>query len=305
MVNGTIMSTIEIYFEILWFVQTQVSGLLVSSQQSNLQRSSTGASFGGPQDKARVDDAATSAGPTVMISRDFCSTKKHETNDGNLFHLFGDSLQDFRGPGWSSAKKSGWRNIKFHKYRKSIVVSGIKHINYQTLQMFILFRYDFIFLLMYTLTCCQRRFESKMCSYMIPVVFFFECTLSIDTIWLVVWLPFFIFPYIGLLIIPIDFHIFQRGGPTTNQPCMCFFLTIFLTTHHFTSLDHFTLHFIIFDLIWDGDGLCYDPIVAIFATITMGIICNMHHYMLYIYIHMSFRMYLIMWPQIKALVICT
>ena len=28
---------------------------------------------------------------------------------------------------------------------------------------------------------------------------------------------FFIFPYIGLLIIPIDFHIFQRGGPTTNQ----------------------------------------------------------------------------------------
>ena len=36
-------------------------------------------------------------------------------------------------------------------------------------------------------------------------------------IWLVVWLPFFIFPYIGLLIIPIDFHIFQRGGPTTNQ----------------------------------------------------------------------------------------
>ena len=30
----------------------------------------------------------------------------------------------------------------------------------------------------------------------------------------VVWLPFFIFPWI---IIPIDFHIFQRGGPTTNQ----------------------------------------------------------------------------------------
>ena len=36
--------------------------------------------------------------------------------------------------------------------------------------------------------------------------------------WLVVWLPFFIFPYIEFLIIPIDFHIFQRGGPTTNQP---------------------------------------------------------------------------------------
>ena len=35
--------------------------------------------------------------------------------------------------------------------------------------------------------------------------------------WLVVWLPFFIFPYIGFLVIPTDFHIFQRGGPTTNQ----------------------------------------------------------------------------------------
>ena len=31
--------------------------------------------------------------------------------------------------------------------------------------------------------------------------------------WLVVWLPFFIFPYIGFLIIPTDVHIFQRGGP--------------------------------------------------------------------------------------------
>ena len=39
-------------------------------------------------------------------------------------------------------------------------------------------------------------------------------------VWLVVWLPFFIFPYIGLLIIPTDFHIFQRGGPTTNQLCI-------------------------------------------------------------------------------------
>ena len=35
--------------------------------------------------------------------------------------------------------------------------------------------------------------------------------------WLVVWLPFFIFPYIGFLIIPIDVHTFQRGGLTTNQ----------------------------------------------------------------------------------------
>ena len=36
--------------------------------------------------------------------------------------------------------------------------------------------------------------------------------------WLVVWLPFFIFPIQLGIIIPIDFHIFQRGGPTTNQP---------------------------------------------------------------------------------------
>ena len=28
---------------------------------------------------------------------------------------------------------------------------------------------------------------------------------------------FYIFPYIGFLIIPLDFHIFQRGGPTTNM----------------------------------------------------------------------------------------
>ena len=37
--------------------------------------------------------------------------------------------------------------------------------------------------------------------------------------WLVVWLPFFIFPEIlGIIIIPIDEIIyFQRGGPTTNQ----------------------------------------------------------------------------------------
>ena len=35
--------------------------------------------------------------------------------------------------------------------------------------------------------------------------------------WLVVWLPFFIFPYIGNFIIPIDELIFFRGVQTTNQ----------------------------------------------------------------------------------------
>ena len=42
-------------------------------------------------------------------------------------------------------------------------------------------------------------------------IFFSTC------FWLVVWNINFIFPYIGNFIIPIDFHIFQRGKPTTNQ----------------------------------------------------------------------------------------
>ena len=37
--------------------------------------------------------------------------------------------------------------------------------------------------------------------------------------WFGTWI--FIFPYIGLLIIPIDVHIFQRGEPTTNQFLFC------------------------------------------------------------------------------------
>ena len=51
-------------------------------------------------------------------------------------------------------------------------------------------------------------------------------------IWLVVWLPFFTFPYIGLLIIPTDVHIFQRGGPTTNQMGL---VNVFLLWICFTS----------------------------------------------------------------------
>ena len=39
---------------------------------------------------------------------------------------------------------------------------------------------------------------------------------AMDT-WLVVWNIFYFPINIGLLIIPIDVHIFQRGGPTTNQ----------------------------------------------------------------------------------------
>ena len=43
-----------------------------------------------------------------------------------------------------------------------------------------------------------------------------EITKQIST-WLVVWLPSILFSHILGIIIPIDFHIFQRGGPTTNQ----------------------------------------------------------------------------------------
>ena len=39
---------------------------------------------------------------------------------------------------------------------------------------------------------------------------------SIYSCWLVVWNIFY-FPYLVNVIIPIDFHIFQRGGSTTNQ----------------------------------------------------------------------------------------
>ena len=38
-----------------------------------------------------------------------------------------------------------------------------------------------------------------------------------DTYWLVVWNMNFVFPYIGNLIIPTDFHIFLTGRYTTNQ----------------------------------------------------------------------------------------
>ena len=48
-------------------------------------------------------------------------------------------------------------------------------------------------------------------------------------IWLVVWLPFFMFPYIGLLIIPIDELIFFRGVALAHQPVyMCIFIFIYL-----------------------------------------------------------------------------
>ena len=51
----------------------------------------------------------------------------------------------------------------------------------------------------------------------------------------------FIFPYIGFLIIPIDFSYFSEGGPTTNQQWYertngCFFLFWGLRISHSYSL---------------------------------------------------------------------
>ena len=45
------------------------------------------------------------------------------------------------------------------------------------------------------------------------------------TIWLVVWNIFYFPIYKGNFIIPIDVHIFQRGGPTTNQQSIGMFIT--------------------------------------------------------------------------------
>ena len=45
-------------------------------------------------------------------------------------------------------------------------------------------------------------------------------------IWLVVWNIWIIFPYIGNVIIPFDFHIFQRGRSTTNQLIIMIVMTL-------------------------------------------------------------------------------
>ena len=54
--------------------------------------------------------------------------------------------------------------------------------------------------------------------------------------WLVVWLPFFIFPYIGNFIIPIDFHIFQRGS--NHQPVL---LWMIITNYSMMFMNNFPL----------------------------------------------------------------
>ena len=49
---------------------------------------------------------------------------------------------------------------------------------------------------------------------------------------------FFIFPYIGNFIIPIDFHIFRRGGPTTNQDKLNLFYLFGVNIHIIPSQVH-------------------------------------------------------------------
>ena len=79
---------------------------------------------------------------------------------------------------------------------------------------------------------------------------------------------YFYFPInIGLLIIPIDFHIFQRGGPTTNQTMV----PVFFSNQRIQPLDSLTMSLIgSYCIGWwiekkesattaDVDVLCFDP----------------------------------------------
>ena len=65
-------------------------------------------------------------------------------------------------------------------------------------------------------------------------------------VWLVVWLTFFIFPYIGLLIIPTDVHIFSEGWPNHQPACS-------VCSHDFwrmISHDYYPCDTIHFSAIW-------------------------------------------------------
>ena len=70
---------------------------------------------------------------------------------------------------------------------------------------------------------CDRRWASVPAQKTEPYPYTFTGQTFYHITW--VYIPitgwwfgtFFIFPYIGNFIIPIDFHIFQRGKPTTNQ----------------------------------------------------------------------------------------
>ena len=64
----------------------------------------------------------------------------------------------------------------------------------------------------------SMRFREKNLHIMIRL-FLHTFVCDIPIYWLVVWLLFFIFPYIGILIIPIDFHIFQN---TNQERLECF-----------------------------------------------------------------------------------
>ena len=57
---------------------------------------------------------------------------------------------------------------------------------------------------------------SRISGHKLKTLKFFSSWIRNDPYWLVVW-NIFIFPYIRNVIIPTDFHIFQRGRSTTNQ----------------------------------------------------------------------------------------
>ena len=56
------------------------------------------------------------------------------------------------------------------------------------------------------------------CDRYIPTIIGVSRLIDTSQNWLVVWLPFFIFPYTGMLIIPIDELIFFRGVALAHQP---------------------------------------------------------------------------------------
>ena len=106
---------------------------------------------------------------------------------------------------------------------------------------------NFIFEVLLLLICCKpNKPELRRC-----VVLLQQTT----SLLLVVWLPFFIFPYIGCLIIPIDELIFFRGvaQPPTSHCCWtpCCYLMLFVVTLWLQMIDSWTgLNVPLTSMVW-------------------------------------------------------
>ena len=80
-----------------------------------------------------------------------------------------------------------------------------------------------------------------MCVYIIQIYL----SIYLWNTWFVVWNITFIFAYIGNVIIPIDFHIFQRGRYTTNQ----YILVIQFMLRYPTGKIHVDMWHVLFRLV--------------------------------------------------------